>query len=90
MTSLRALRDCELPEALAYKLAPFVRAWAKHDAPPSITYLKSLGYERVEEYRFTDELEDVYVSSRGCTPEEWVQREDEILGEVRLSEHPTS
>ena len=90
MTSLRALKDCELPPELAYKLAPFVRAWAKHDAPPSITYLKSLGYEKVKDYTFTDELEDVYVGNRGCTPEEWVQREGEILGEVRLSELPTS
>jgi len=72
MTSLRALRDCELPEELAYKLAPFISSWRPHDAPPSRTYLESLGYEKVEEYTFTDELEDHYFQTRGCTPEEWV------------------
>ena len=73
MTSLRALRDCELPEALAYKLAPFVRAWQPHDPPPSRTYLESRGYEKTEEYTFTDELEDAYFQLRGCTPEEWIE-----------------
>jgi len=70
MTSLRALRDCELPEELAYKLAPFISSWRPHDPPPSRTYLESLGYEKVEEYTFTDELEDVYFQLKGHYPGE--------------------
>ena len=75
--SLYYMRELELEPSMAVQLLPFIRAYAPHDVPPSRTYLESLGCEKVEEYTFTDELEDHYVELRGCTPEEWIETHPE-------------
>ena len=72
--SLYYMREVELEPTMAVQLLPFIRAYAPHGSCPTAEYLESLGYERkVEERSFREECEEVYLESRGCTPEEWVR-----------------
>lgn len=77
--SLYYMREVELEPTMAVQLLPFIRCYAPHDSPPTAKYLESLGYKRkVEETSFLEECEEVYVESRGCTPEEWVSAHPEV------------
>ena len=77
MASLYHLREKELPSELAAKLAPFIRAYAPFQKLPTSAELREAGYEKVEEMSFLEECEAVYVESRGCTPEEWIESHPE-------------
>jgi hypothetical protein len=71
MSNLYYLRDKELPAHLAAKLAPFIRAYAPHETPPTPKYLESLGYERkIEEVGFHEECKESYFERNGYYPEE--------------------
>ena len=77
MASLLYLRDKDLGE-LAPKLAPFIRAYAPFQKLPTPAELREAeGYVKIEEMSFLEECEEVYVESRGCTPEEWVSSHPE-------------
>jgi hypothetical protein len=77
MASLYHLREKELPSELAAKLAPFIRSYAPFQPLPTSAELREAGYEKVEEVSFLEECEAVYVESRGCTPEEWIESHPE-------------
>ena len=79
MSSLYHLREKELPSELAAKLAPFIRSYAPFQSLPTPSELRAEGYEKIEEMSFLEECEVVYVESRGCTPEEWVESHPEEL-----------
>ena len=81
MASLLHLRDKDLGE-LAPKLAPFIRAYSPFQKLPTSAELRAEGYVKIEEMSFLEECEMVYVESRGCTPEEWIESHpDELRGE---------
>ena len=78
MASLYYLRETELPSELAAKLAPFINSWKPFQPLPTPAELRAEGYVKVEEISFLEECEEVYVESRGCTPEEWVSLHPEV------------
>jgi hypothetical protein len=77
MASLYHLREKELPSELAAKLAPFINSWKPFQALPTPAELRAEGYVKIKEMSFLDECEEVYVNSRGCTPEEWIESHPE-------------
>jgi hypothetical protein len=71
------MREVELEPTLAVRLLPFIRSYAPFQPLPTPAELRAEGYEKVEEMSFLQECEEVYVSSRGCTPEEWIEQHPE-------------
>ena len=77
MSSLYVMREMELAEELAYKLAPFIAAYRPHSQVPTVAEMKAAGLERIERESFNEELREVYFDSHGFYPEESPELEGE-------------
>lgn len=70
MGSLWSLRERELPERVATRLAPFINAYRPHSDAPSRKELEDAGFERVETESFVDILEECYFETHGYYPDD--------------------
>lgn len=70
MSSLYALRDCDLGPELSARLAPFILSWRPHTRAPHDYELREMGYTRIEKESFRDDLEEAYFEEHGHYPGE--------------------
>lgn len=70
MSSLYVLREVELAEELAFKLAPLIAAYRPHSRPPTVPELKAAGLERIERESFNEELRELYFENHNFYPED--------------------
>ena len=68
MSSLYALRDCDLGADLAPKLYPFIQAYAPFQPLPTPAELRAEGYVKIEEMSFLEECEEIYFGNHGYYP----------------------
>jgi hypothetical protein len=74
-TSLRSLRDRELPPEIAMKLAPFIAAYLpdpyRDKKESRLRQLQEMGYEPIErDGGFMEDFEELYFETHGYYPDE--------------------
>lgn len=70
MSSLYELRDRDLGPELSARLAPFILSWRPHTRPPHDYELREMGYTRIVQDSFVNEIEEEYFEEHGYYPDE--------------------